>query len=113
MECRYFYQDTKGKTLLISHLEIPSVYMPPNAQTCLDAQSLGLDHVKPNPALQYEIDLGKNVFCEGDIIHPIVRSQCSIENGGIFFVAQWYHIFNLAEYWCRKKIDSELDLGSF
>ena len=38
--------------------------MPANSQVCLEANSLGLEHVKPDPSLRFEIDLDKMSFAK-------------------------------------------------
>ena len=108
-----FYQDTTGTTMLISHLEIPSVYMPPNSQACLDAQSLGLDHVNSNPALRYEINLEKNVFCEGDMIHPIIRTSAPSQMVVLSLLADGSTYLIWPSVGVERRITSEIDLGSF
>jgi hypothetical protein len=108
-----FFQDTTGMSSLLSHFEIPSSYMPPNSQTCLEAQSLGLEHVKSNPALRFEIELEKNVFCEGDVIHPIVRSSIPSQMVVLSLLADGTAYLIWPGVGVERKISSELDLGAF
>ena len=108
-----FVQDSKNNSILLSHLEIPVNYMPPSAQSCLDAQDLGLKHVQPNPALRYEIDLEKNVFCEGDVIHPIIRSSADSQIAVFSLLADGSSFLIFPSVGKDRNITSELDLGAF
>ena len=108
-----FFEDINGKTSLISHFEIPSRYMPASSQVCLEANSMGLENIKPDPSLRFEIDLDKNVFCEGDIIHPIIKSSVSSQMVVFSLMSDGNAYLIWPSVGTPHSISTELDLGEF
>ena len=87
--------------------------MPATSQVCLEANPLGLEHVKPDPSLRFEIDLDKNVFCEGDVIHPVIRSSTSSQVVVLSLMSDGTAYLVWPSVGTKNNISSELDLGAF
>ena len=74
---------------------------------------MGLEHVKPDPSLRFEIDLDKNVFCEGDIIHPVIRSSTSSQVVVLSLMSDGTAYLVWPSVGTKNNVSSELDLGAF
>ena len=86
--------------------------MPANSQVCLEANSLGLEHGnRIHPFVLKSIWI-KMSFCEGDIIHPVIRSSTSSQVVVLSLMSDGT-AFGLAMLVTKNNVSSELDLGAF
>ena len=69
----FFNKD--GATTLLATIDIPESLTPPAARSCIAAQDLGLSNLKSFSGIELMIDLPKNVFCEGEQIQPVIKSN--------------------------------------
>jgi hypothetical protein len=99
--------------MLIASLTVPEALVGRQLTSCAEAKLIGLDGLSPVSGIELTIDMGKSVFCEGEAIHPVVRSNMPAQVRVFSVMEDGTTYLSWPSQGGSGQIGKELDLGEF